>query len=69
MNNSRVLVGKVIKRIHQRYVPGVDVHGSGRGVWAIEAIEFDDGSFLRFFAIECQSTDHIVQGVYPGRRK
>ena len=59
--NGRALVGKRIKKVHQSQFEST----SGK-VWCLDAIEFTDGSFLRFSTIEGEG-DYGVAGIYPGR--
>lgn len=51
--------GKTIRRVHQRLH-----HGNVKNQWEIVALEFTDGSFMRFLTLEGDS-DYGTQCVYP----
>jgi hypothetical protein len=62
---SRAVVGKTIRRVHQvRWWPGLD--NSRRSVWSLEAIEFTDGSVLRFMVQEGDG-EYGIEAIYPAR--
>lgn len=61
---SRLIEGKTIKRIHQTRR---DTMSCGR-MWDLDAIEFTDGSFLRFLVVEeFNGGEYGIQAVYPGK--
>lgn len=61
---ARAIVGKTIARVVQSR------HGVGeqsRGVsWSIDAIEFTDGSWLRFTVLDGEG-EYGIEGVYPAQ--
>lgn len=59
--NASKLKGKTIKKVHQFYWNEGHVPG-----WVIAAIEFTDGTFLRFVVGEGES-EYGVEGIYPAR--
>lgn len=62
MRNKGV-AGKTVARIHQQRI-----RNNGTWYYHLQAIEFTDGSFLRFCVAEDdQGGEYIVEGVYPGR--
>lgn len=58
---SRAIEGKTIRRVHQSSFPA----NSGT-VWTLDAIEFTDGSFLRFVVVEGEA-DYAIEPLYPAR--
>ena len=58
---ARSLEGKVIRKVHQSPFPS-----TAGPVWCIDAIEFTDGSVLRFLTVEGEG-EYGVEGVYPAR--
>lgn len=59
---NRSVKGKRIKQMHQRFSADV----SGGASWTLEAIELDDGSFIRFLAVDTEDMPLVV-AIYPGR--
>ena len=62
--NASKLKGKTIAKVHQSLC---NVKTSGRSPeWVISGIEFTDGTWLRFVAVD---TDDLpeVRGIYPAR--
>jgi hypothetical protein len=61
--NATQLKGKRIAKVHQHHwAPG----GGHPSAWIIEAIEFTDGTWLRFVVVEGEA-DYGVEGIYPAR--
>jgi len=61
---SAVLQGKTIKRVHQRWVDLRTTYSER--VYCVEAIEFTDGTYLRFVVAESDH-EHQVMPIYPAR--
>jgi hypothetical protein len=59
---SRQLEGKTIRKVHQSWFDST----YGCKVWTLDAIEFTDGTFLRFVVVEGEG-DYGIEPVYPGR--
>ena len=59
---ARQLKGKTVKKIHQVFA-NPDRHRQGS--WVLDAIEFTDGSFLRFVTVEWDDF-YSVRAIYPG---
>lgn len=58
---GQALKGKTIRKVHQvHWDPGEHRPRT----WIIDAIEFTDGSVLRFVTVEGDS-DYGVEGIYP----
>lgn len=56
------LKGKTIRKVHQSPYPAA----IGRGQWSVDAIEFTDGTFLRFVVMEHpDGGEYGVNGIYP----
>lgn len=62
MNASR-LKHKTIKKVHQSWYPGELARD---GFWRLDAIEFEDGTVMRFLALETDESPEVI-GIYPGR--
>jgi len=61
---ARLLVGKVIKKIHQsRFDSGGPSAARSGADWQINSIEFTDGTFLYFGVMEGEG-DYGVDPVY-----
>ncbi len=60
---AQQLEGKTIRKVHQ-YRHGIGEHRTI--CWAIDAVEFTDGTFLRLVVLE-GDVDYGVEGVYPAR--
>ncbi len=58
---ARTLIGKTIKRVHQSRFAAT--HGT---TWTLEAVEFTDGSWLRFVVAEGEAEYGVVP-VYPAK--
>jgi hypothetical protein len=58
--DGKQLKGKTVKKVHQ------SLHGNedGRREWCIDAMEFTDGSCLRFTTFE-EGGDYGTIGIYP----
>lgn len=62
---SAALKGKCIKQVHQVwFTPGLS--DNERRHMVIDAIEFTDGSVLRFIVVEGDG-DYGVEPIYPAR--
>ena len=59
--NATALRGKMIQRVYQQLLPA----NSGQ-TWTISAIQFTDGSVLRFITVELED-GYATEGVYPAR--
>jgi len=62
---SRGVVGKRIVKVLQTYRPAA--YGRG-GEWELRGIVLQDGSVIRFIAVETEDTPAVV-GIYPGRKE
>lgn len=63
---ATALKGKIIKRVHQRRYD--DYNAFGPAPWVVEAIEFADGSYLRFSVVEpARGCEYGVKLIYPAR--
>jgi hypothetical protein len=61
---ARDLVGKTVKKVHQsRHTLKEGAHVDH---WAVDAIEFTDGSFLRFLGVGHEN-GITVHAIYPAR--
>lgn len=61
---ASALKGKTIRKVHQYRHP----NPSAGPAWYIEAIEFTDGSFLRFIVLEdADGGEYEIEGIYPAR--
>ncbi len=62
---ARLLEGKTIRKVHQVYLP-VDHLAARSGGWVVEAVEFTDGTFMRFQTVETEG-DYEHEIIYPAR--
>jgi hypothetical protein len=62
---AKELQGKVVKKVHQaRFVSNLEMVK-----WEVIAIEFTDGSVIRFHVMEHPlANGYGVEGIYPARR-
>lgn len=61
--NSRALVGKTIRRVVQEWHQYDEGHGRDR---SLRAIEFTDGTVLRFVVLEGPG-EYGISPIFPGR--
>lgn len=63
---ARDLVGKTIKRVvHYRYTEKMGAHGGD--FYALERLEFTDGSMVLFTAIETEEDPRTMGTFFPKR--